>query len=348
MILILLTLPSSTATPYWVKPGIYVEYAAKRYDPYIENQVSLGTRPDLITTASLLYIRNGTSYWIDCYNDTTIKFRVFRKENGYFIVGVVVDLKNVTIKFEVPRDGHVTPFWDSADVLSISRKVLSDGTVGVKVKLRSLRILEDYKIRERDGVVIGPDGTIYGHTFLWMENVSPNSTLVVLPQYHWNATVIGVSPENQKGLMTYYRIFDPPIVMVMAMGPPLVIPKRLEFSTNTPEGLMYDPSTELVLDIGSVGIAIVPDLAAISIPFATFTDEYYQFKIQHHKGGNVKYPTGLILYDTNAGFQRAQQEPFPKPKTPTEYCFYASIIFLGAVIARKEVKLRWRKEKESL
>ncbi|AHL22559.1 hypothetical protein [Thermococcus nautili] len=335
IMLFLFTLPISTATPYWAKPGVYIEYTAKRYNPYIESQVNRGIKPELVTTASLLYFRNGTYYWVDCHNDTLIKFKILTERGEYLTMGVLLNLKNVTIKFEAQNGTQISAFWNSADVISTSKRVLADGKVSVKVKLRSLRIFGEYRIRKKDGMVFGMNGTPYGHTFIWMENVSPNITLVTFPMYNWSATVKSVSPDNQRGLITYYGLFQPPIVTVAVIGPPFKIPGKIEFTTVTPDSLRYDPSTGLVLNIGSVGVALVPDLAAIGIPFASFTDEYYQFKVQNEQENNYLYPTGLVFYDTNAEFQKVQEIPFSKARTIWKYVFWTSIVFLSFVVLKR-------------
>ncbi len=35
-LLMIISASLSSASPYWVKPGFYTEYAAMRYDPYIQ------------------------------------------------------------------------------------------------------------------------------------------------------------------------------------------------------------------------------------------------------------------------------------------------------------------------
>ncbi|WP_456395846.1 hypothetical protein [Thermococcus sp.] len=331
VIIFLYALPISTATPYWVKPGVYIEYIAQRYDPYIETQISHGTKLESVTTASILYFRNGTEYWVDSYNDTLIKFKILGESGEYFVVGVIIELKNVTIKFSLHNGTSAPAFWESTDMLSTSKRVSADGEVSVKVKLRSLRIFGEYRIRKRDGMVFGIDGRPYGHTFLWINpNETPkgNDTFVVLPTLNWTMKVERVSAMD-KPKKTYYGEFGPPTAILSLMGPPLVIKGRLEFTTQTPGGICYDPATGMVLSPTTLSILISPDLAAIGIPFASFMDERVAY--DQMVKGNPMWAGLLPLYDTNAEFQRVEEVPFSKAKTPWKYAFYIALTVLGVI-----------------
>ncbi|WP_367884844.1 hypothetical protein [Thermococcus sp. JCM 11816] len=103
--ILVLTLPLVSAIPYWVKPGVYIEYAAMRYDPYIQYKISQGgTSPKLIRTAYITYIHNGTLYRIRVYDDVHVRFRVLEEKNGYLTVGGVrIEMRNVTLGVSVPQ-----------------------------------------------------------------------------------------------------------------------------------------------------------------------------------------------------------------------------------------------------
>lgn len=102
-LLAMLPLSLSSAAPYWVKPGVYIEYAAMRYDPYIQYKISQGTSPKLIRTAYITYIHNGTLYRIRVYDDVHVRFRVLEEKNGYLTVGVRIEMRNVTLGVSVPK-----------------------------------------------------------------------------------------------------------------------------------------------------------------------------------------------------------------------------------------------------
>ncbi|WP_457750473.1 hypothetical protein [Thermococcus sp.] len=335
MVIFLFTLPISTAAPYWVKPGVYIEYTATRYDPYIESQVSQGIRPELVTTASILYFRNGAIYWVDCHNDTTIKFKILEEKEGYLTVGVRIDMSNVTVKVSVPSGENLSPIWEQNEVIKVETIPIpgNSGTREYKVYLRSLRIEGVYRIRESDGAVFSLNGTYYGHTFLWIDpNSIPreNETFVVFPTLNWTMKVEKVSVRD-KPTKTYYGKFGPPVATLSLLGPPLVMKGIVEFTTQTPESLRYDPSTGMVISPTTMSILISPDLAAIGIPFASFTDERVAYNLEVKK--DISWAGLLPLHDTNAEFQEVQKVPFSKARTVWEYLFLGSLAMLGAVLS---------------
>ena len=193
-VLILLELPVTVATPYWVRPGVYIEYAALRYEPYIQYQASAGTSPELVRTASLAYLHNGTLYRIYAYNDTHIRFRILDEKDGYLTVGVRIEMKNATVTVSVPIGESLSPIWEQSEVIKV--EALHTPTVSkvreYEVHLRSLSIVGVYRIRESDGAVFSTNGTYYGHTFLWIDPDKPpteNETFVVLPSLNWTMKV---------------------------------------------------------------------------------------------------------------------------------------------------------------
>ncbi len=119
---------------------------------------------------------------------------------------------------------------------------------------------------------------------------------------------------------TYYGKFGSPVATLSLLGPPLAVKGIVEFTTQTPVDLRYDPSTGMVLSLTTISILISPDLAAIGIPFASFTDERVAYSQMVEKKGSLW--AGLLpLYDTNAEFQKVQKVPFLKAQTPWEYLF---------------------------
>ncbi len=344
MLLMITSLPFSSARPYWVKPGVYVEYAAMRYDPYIQYQLSQGYSTEQ-RTAFLVYLSHNASYRIYAYNDTYLKFTILEEIDGYLTVGVRIDMSNVTVKVTVPTGENLSPIWEQNEVIKVETIPTpgNSGTLEYKVYLSSLRIKGVYRIRESDGAVFSLDGTHYGHTFLWIDTdpgLAPqeNKTFVVFPTLNWTMKVERVSVRD-KPSKTYYGKFGPPVATLSLLGSPLVMEGLVEFTTQTPGGLRYDPATGMVLSPTTLSILISPDLAAIGIPFASFMDERVAY--EQMVKGNPMWAGLLPLYDTNAEFQRAEEVPFSKAKTPWKYAFWGSLVLLGSIMTAKG----WRKSK---
>jgi hypothetical protein len=94
----------------------------------------------------------------------------------------------------------------------------------------------------------------------------------------------------------------------------------------------------MVLSPTLLSILISPDLAAIGIPFASFTDERVAYTQIVER--NFAWAGLLPLYDTNAEFQGVERVPFSKANTPGRYAFLASLVVLGAVTGFRLRKLR--------
>ncbi|NJE31270.1 hypothetical protein E3E38_09480 [Thermococcus sp. 18S1] len=337
-LLMITSLPFSSAKPYWAKPGVYVEYAAMRYDPYIQYQLSQEYSTEQ-RTAFLVYLFHNASYKIYAYNDTYLKFTILEETDGYLTVGVRIDMSNVTVKVTVPTGENLSPIWEQNEVIKVETipTPSNSGTREYKVYLRSLRIEGVYRIRESDGAVFSPNGTHYGHTFLWIDTdpglvPQENETFVVFPTQNWTMKVEKVSVRD-KPTKTYYGEFGPPTAMLSLLGPPLVMEGLVEFTTQTPGDLCYDPTTGVVLSPTTISILISPDFAAIGIPFASFMDERVAYDQMVEK--DLSWAGLLPLYDTNAEFQGVGEVPFSKAKTPWKYAFWGSLIFLGSIVAAR-------------
>ncbi|AIU70727.1 hypothetical protein TEU_10495 [Thermococcus eurythermalis] len=338
VLMFLLALPTqlAVATPYWAKPGVYVEYAAMRYDPYIQYQLSQGYSTEQ-RTAFLVYLSHNASYKIYAYNDTYLKFTILEETDGYLTVGVRIDMSNVTVKVTVPAGENLSPIWEQNEVIKVET-IPTPGNFGTreyKVYLRSLGIEGVYRIRESDGTVFSLNGTRYGHTFLWIDTdpglvPQENETFVVFPTLNWTMKVEKVSVRD-KPKKTYYGEFGPPTAMLSLLGSPLVMEGLVEFTTQTPGDLCYDPTTGVVLSLTTISILISPDLAAIGIPFASFMDERVAYDQMVEK--DLSWAGLLPLYNTNAEFQKVQKIPFSRVQTPLRYTFWVSLVLLGSIVA---------------
>ena len=348
-LLVTLTLPLSSATPYWAKPGVYIEYAALRYEPYIQHQASAGTSPELVRTAFLTYLHNGTLYRIYAYNDTHIRFRILDEKDGYLTVGVRIEMKNVTVKVSVPSGENLSPIWEQSEVIKVEAPHTPTGSKvrEYKVHLRSLSIVGVYRIRESDGAVFSVNGTYYGHTFLWIDpDATPkeNGTFVVIPSLNWTMKVKGVSSRDE-ATKTYYGEFGPPVSTLSLIGPPLVMEGVVEFTTETWGYIRYDPATGMVLSPTTLSVLISPDLSAVGIPFAAFTDERVAYDYEVNR--NYVWAGLLPLYDTNAEFQVGEEVPFSRPGTKLKYVFYGSLALFGLAVVLNLWRVRRYEDKRT-
>ncbi|KUH34106.1 hypothetical protein APY94_03310 [Thermococcus celericrescens] len=115
-LLMLLEPPLTIATPYWVKPGVYIEYAAHRYDPYFP--LVTGARPEMVRTAMLIYSVNGTLFRIEAHNDTRVRFEFLGMEDGFLLVRGTIEMENVTVTSIGLNSTKFPKFWDDGDVIS--------------------------------------------------------------------------------------------------------------------------------------------------------------------------------------------------------------------------------------
>ncbi|WP_010478688.1 hypothetical protein [Thermococcus zilligii] len=335
------------AAPYWVKPGVYVRYAAVRYEPYLEYEKSIGTYLDPIYTMMLFYEYNGVTYQIHAKNTSFVEFKVLADNGTHLRMASRVITYNVTCTAMIKKGLDLPVFWDSSWVIRFSRG--HSGVEGFedydyyKVILRNLTISGRYWIRKSDGMVIGDDGKVYGHTFLWYdptENLSNDTPYLNLspifpPQYFE-----GISGKDEQ-MKTHYGTFGPPLgyVDLYSKHPtpikvcivndtekeycPFVAPNPFRGG-----GFVYDPSTGITI-AGDFWL-FPADLRPMGVIFAHFSDQKGLYDNTVKK--SYQYFPVLQLYDTNAEFRGAETVPFSKPKTPAEYVFYGSLILVGLVI----------------
>ncbi|WP_054840423.1 hypothetical protein [Thermococcus sp. JCM 11816] len=208
-----------------------------------------------------------------------------------------------------------------------SKSVGKEGKVGIPYYV----ISGLYLIRKNDSSVFDLNGTFYGHTILWVDpgGDSPreNQTFMILPgANNWKAHVKSLGSMDVR-LNTYFGPFGPPVSTIRLVGGDPQLPGGVEMTPAFRTSIVYDPSTGLVfVPPSTLPVAMFPDLAAIGIHFALFTDQKGMYTREHDKATN--WPSGILLYDTNAQFQEVETVPFSEAGTPTKYVFYASLLLL--------------------
>ncbi|WP_258084311.1 hypothetical protein [Thermococcus thermotolerans] len=337
--LFLMTVPHVLSIPYWVKPGVYVKYAALRYEPYVQYKESLGVKKPPMTMI-LFYNRSGVLFNIHATGDVFLTFGIERDNGTHLEVAFRLTAYNVTVDVVQKNSTKLPVFWNESQIVSSNiSKTKWPGLVEYKIHMKSLKIAGSYSIRKNDGMVIGPNGKHYGHTFLWYdpnENFGSNTPYVnltpVASPLYLNGT-IGLD----KKLVTHYGTFGPPIgrvVLVQKNPSPIKVcfsvgtHKECPFGTGDNEiigGITYDPASGITI----AGDLLIPpaDVRAIGIVYALFSDLKGAY-FNEVKADYSMYPV-LQIYDTNAEFQKAQEVPFSKAKTPWKYVFYIALTVLG-------------------
>ncbi|NJE31269.1 hypothetical protein E3E38_09475 [Thermococcus sp. 18S1] len=334
-------LHSALAAPYWAKPGVYVEYAALTYEPYVQYKESLGVKERPMTMI-LFYNHSGALFNIHATGDVFLAFRIDSDNGTHLEVAFRLTAHNVTVDVILENGTDLPAFWDESEVVSFStRRAGWSGVVEYKIAMKSLEITGSYHIRKRDGAVIGLDGRTYGHTFLWYDptedigdipyvNLTP-----VAPSLYLNGTV-GID----KKLVTYHDTFGPPIgrvVLVQRNPGPIQVcffagdRKVCPFGTGGDEivgGFTYDPASGITL----AGDMLIPpaDIRTAGIVYALFSDLKGCY-LNEVKADYSVYPV-LQLYDTNADLGTVEEVQFNRERTPWEYAFYVLLVILGIAL----------------
>ncbi|NJE10406.1 hypothetical protein [Thermococcus sp. MAR1] len=350
VMLVLLNVPMIAGTPYWVKPGVYIEYIAQRYDPYID--LVTGALPNQIHTAEIFIEVNGTLFRVFANNNTTVRFDILDENNGYLRVRATIMMENVTI-LSIFLNGTKYPvFWNRRDV--ISEKLIPSHDVGfldcawLEVKLNNLTLSGDYMIRRSDGAVFDMDGNYYGHTFLWINpNNLPeaNETFSLLGST--NVTVWGAGTLNESA-MTYYGKFGPPLISIALTMGDFKLSQRIDekreytlidVSFGGPSaGIIYDPSSGIALYPATTGTAPYADFRAIGVKWAVFEDQLSGYRMIAKKNRSWKF--GLVLHDTNADFGAVDEVKYTRPQTAVGYIFYITLVFLGIAVVWASLRKR--------
>ncbi|WP_054840420.1 hypothetical protein [Thermococcus sp. JCM 11816] len=83
------------ATPYWVKPGVYVKYAALRHEKIAQKYKSGNV---FLSTGDVILETNGTYIQMSARGDTYLTFTIMGDEGDYLLMNLSLEMFNVTIK----------------------------------------------------------------------------------------------------------------------------------------------------------------------------------------------------------------------------------------------------------
>ncbi len=309
-------------------------YVASRYDSYINYRLSHGDKPAWVTTSLMFYNYSGVLYIIKAYNDTEVIFKL-KDEGEYINSHVTVLLNNVTVMTFLPKDVSPPIFWNESEL--ISRKTEKSHDPNFKdwewhvFKLKRVKISGSYLIRKSDLAVI-KDGVSYGHTMLFDDPGNPLKEGETFTMYPFSVTTDKITINNKKSLRWKNVTYYPPTKTVVT--------KHYSFNLTQPFGrgfpveivqlatLIYtfDASDGKLIATPNSG----PDLWAIGVLDAHFTDEYAEYRVEVEHDNS--YATGLVLKSFRINERTTEEVIFNKPKTEVAYIFYGSLILVGLVI----------------
>ena len=313
-------------------------YVASRYDPYIHYRVSHGDKPDWITTSLMIYNYSGVLYVIKTYNNTVIRFNLSDENNGYILSHVQIELSNVTVMTVLPKGIHPPSFWNKSEILSTKTEKSHDPDFRDwewhLFKLKRVKIGGSYLIRKSDLAVI-KEGVAYGHTMLFDDPGNPLKEGDTFARYPFTVSIARVTVNNKKSLRWKNVTYYPPTKTVVT--------EHYSFNLTQPFGrgfpveivqlatLIYtfDASDGKLIATPNSG----PDLWAIGILDAHFTDEYAEYRVEVEHDNS--YATGLVLKSFKINERKTKEISFNKPKTEVAYLFYGSFILLGLMIVSK-------------
>lgn len=329
---------SALAAPYWVKPGVQITYIAHRDNDYIQQQIEKGSAPETIRTASMIYYRNSTYYTIYAHNTSTLTFNITTISNGYATVNIYLNLRNVTVYFEIPNRSDMSPFWDKRDVLNSTcgQSHNEKDMIACVYKLKRLEFGGKYKIRLNDSAVFSLDGEYYGKTFLWADPLDmPNNGTVLY--MHGNTTLrVENVYSTQTSMKTYAGSFGPPLLWIYTNKVSVKVGPAEAEGMNV---YVYDASDYYVL-LSWFGLTGVPDFEAAGMPIVSLSDEaaakngvktlgpmLYSFSPVL---GNKKNPVQDNVSRSTTITEPTGVESLKQGKIPTKYIFYGLLTILAA------------------
>ncbi|NJE48175.1 hypothetical protein [Thermococcus sp. 9N3] len=346
-LLILTGMEAVTAAPYWVKPGVYIEYIAERYDPYIQYLNGKGYVSNISKATSVIFYEyNGTVFRILTLNDTKIRFRVLEISNNLATIGVRIELNNVSILTLVKKNTTPPKFWDvgTSDVIiePPHDPSIPEDMVWYKIFTKRAVITGVYKLRLNDSAVFDLNGKFYGHTGLWYqatEDWNPSLPFIVEPgnvSYYIQKT-----GSWKRSFWTPYGTFGPPVGVLnleskggtieVSIGRIFKIFERT-VSPNSTSTVLFDPNSGIIIGHSPTEFTF-PDLQAIGVIFGFFNDQRGAYLNQVKRDYSTW--SGLLLYGTNAKFQKVQKITFSKVQTPLSYTFWVSLVLLGSIVAAR-------------
>ncbi|NJF25496.1 hypothetical protein [Thermococcus sp. Bubb.Bath] len=279
-------IPNATAalqSPYWLKPGAYVEYYAN----------STPSRPNVFG-GGIYY------HWDDClanfgFQRIRVVFNVTDVSNNWALINVTVILygdpslrwpfSDVDAYYRATCSPPFTPI--NTTPYSRNNISLVDADYG-----KNLTIKGAYRINLNTGTVYSLDGKPYGHTFLFGLYPVTNMTYITT----LNGTRLrfeGVDILNSTTYVTYYRNFTGPNVMMVSEPVNITDPSGAKAFGRTM--VLFNPGE----DVSPGFFGVIPDLeASVEIYALTVADNMDNtLKPQFSHGKLVKAAApGVILY----------------------------------------------------
>jgi len=322
------------AIPYWAG-NASLTYKAIYYTPYVDYRLSQGDKPEWITTSILVYNYSGVLYIIKTYGSTTLKFHL--KGDGRFVdVTAEIILKNVNVSAFLPPGISPPSFWNESEIISMNAvKSHYPGFEDWKwhiFHLRELTITGKYRIRVNDSMVI-KDGTVYGHTMLWDDPMSPLINGSPFSIHPISTKIKSVHIDNDNVFKTRNITIEPPTKLVVTTPYSYNLTQHLGkdfLIENNPYSAMifrFDASRGILLST----FQEAPDFWALGVLSASFVDEYSLYHVEVK--GDKFYLTGLVLEDFTTKAESSEEDiHYPPIKTELKWMFYVSIGILVGVL----------------
>ncbi|NJE31268.1 hypothetical protein E3E38_09470 [Thermococcus sp. 18S1] len=331
VVLVLLELPLTAATPYWAKPGVYMEYASLRNEEIARQYAA---RNMTISTADITIDLNGTYAVISAYGDTFLTFNITSETREYLVVRMTLRAFNVTLKEFGPK---IVRIWRDSAVINQTK--LENETV---FTLSRIDYSCTYRIRKSDNAVFDTEGVNYGHTFLW-DDLGNDPIAVGEPfqliGFSGNSVskVVNVT-DLDLSVVTSTANFSKPIVYVRTGGGGAIKTPVGEVSFSGTDAVMYFDGSSGMFVTGF--FPTTPDLAACGIKMVYFMDQWGMYMSRNHKKEGVLYTYGIGFYDTNADFGEVETLEYSGQESSAGYVFYGIVGIVAVTLLALFLKRR--------
>jgi len=294
-------------TPYWVRPGTYLEYKAQSYHhPY---------------SGGFYLLANGTRFGITGSN-ITILFRVISVARGFARVRVSFSINgnnNSPVRILYPNNATFQSFWQNASLLNTTKL---QGNI-TRALLRNITITGEYLINLTSGWVYDMSGKPYGHTVLW-DGFKPDETFAL---YNGEEVRIKEVKIANVSFSSYYSVFPKPNLVVKS--------DQLVGLSGSPRFFeaVYSPGYDVCI---SFLMGPIPDFNAVGVYDFLWTDEVASSKDMKLTGGrgglvNGVWPVGVILSEANLGSSNPTKVR-PPGSSGLRYLPLLSLAVVGVVV----------------
>ncbi|AFK22357.1 hypothetical protein Py04_0756 [Pyrococcus sp. ST04] len=318
----------SLGAPNWVKEGVYVRYVVYRLMPLNTSEIPF---EEATPTLIIYYNYSGKLFGIKGYGNATVTFNITKIVNNTAFVKIEISAKGPIIVLYYGMGENITnipKFWDNSTVIKMRfDKSSFTNTSVLEVYLKNLTINGAYKINLETGEVYGLNGKRFGKTILWYDYqnpIKPNETLC-LDDEGREIKITDVKTLNVS-LITYYKVFDPPIIMIKtSLGVKITPTGERSFGRGV---MYYDGSSGLLLSFLTLNF---PDAEAAGFPLLVGFDEKGYEKSKELIKKDIQVGGGLVLLDTNIKEKKVVEIEPSRPKSRLFY-IYLALLFLVMVI----------------